>query len=657
MRITSAFLQLNCLLSGVCLILTVHFSSAQSEKFHLYDSLFNETISFDQDKAASYLKKQRNYCTLKWEKADYWLNSMMLNYRRNAFDAALNDGRKAEKFIEKGNDRRSGSHVKLLSLIKWKQGDFEGANRLLFDKLEGESMKSVIVRAHLYNLIINNYLSLEKYDSALVMARTNHRELTLSNSLKENKTKGFRNLYQTNLLSIGNIYYYTAVYDSSLFYYQQAYAFDSSDPVWSVNCLMGIADVPTLKGDYEKSGKCYVEIIENLESRTEGYLLAHAYFNYATNFKEQGLVDEARVYFRKSESLSKRLNYDLILGLSFQEIGEDFFNNKKLDSAQFYVEKSIPILKKIQNARGLCLAHCHLSRIQSNRGNQKKSFHSANVAKEWMEKVNPLEARGEVWTTFYEYYERYGPVDSAFYYLKIAHSVNDSVKGLEVQKNLNNLEVTFETHLKEKENQLLRAEVLTKNTQVKQKEGERRFWQILMFLLFLLLVLVIVIGTSILKIRRQKLEVKEKKLAHSEQIKKLLLRKLDDADQAVLNAEQAISDLKNQQSSNQAVDSKQGPELLIESMRNEKDWVVFMVEFELIYTRFFSELKKVSSNDFTSGERRLLALIKLGLTNQEIADHIFISADSVKKSKNRLFKKIDLSDSKLRATDFIRNLE
>jgi DNA-binding CsgD family transcriptional regulator len=154
--------------------------------------------------------------------------------------------------------------------------------------------------------------------------------------------------------------------------------------------------------------------------------------------------------------------------------------------------------------------------------------------------------------------------------------------------------------------------------------------------------------------RRQKLEVKEKKLAHSEQIKTLLMRKLDDADLAVRNAEQAISELKQKHSSSQ---EKQRPELLIESMRKEKDWVTFMVEFELIYSRFFIELKKVSSSDFTSGERRLLAMIKLGLTNQEVADHIFISTDSVKKSKNRLFKKIDFPNTKLKPADFIRNIE
>ena len=255
----------------------------------------------------------------------------------------------------------------------------------------------------------------------------------------------------------------------------------------------------------------------------------------------------------------------------------------------------------------------------------------------------------------YEFYDQYGPVDSALYYLKASHNANDSVKGIEVQNSLNNLLVKYETQLKEKENQLLRVEISEKNAQVKRKEEERRFWQILMSLLAVLFILVIVIGTIGLKMRRQKLEVKEKKLVHLEQIKTLLMRKLDDADLAVHNAEQTISELKDKQPSSQ--ESNQRPELLIESMRHEKDWVAFMVEFELIYTRFFFELKKVSSSDFTNGERRLLAMIKLGLSNQEVADYIFISIDSVKKSKNRLYKKINLPNLKLKPADFIRNIE
>lgn len=654
MNITGSFFRLHSVLIGIFLSVILSSAYSQSAKFHLYDSLFNETVSFDLEKAQFYLNEQRKHYSTKLEKADYWLNSMMFNYKQNQFDAALKDGRTAEKYLKNVDQRRAGSYVKLQSLIKWKQGDFVGANQFLFKSLNENGITESTVRAHLYNLILNNYLSLEEYDSALVVARTVNKELNKKNALKEKDSKHYKDLYQTNLLSIGNIYYYTTVYDSALFYYQTAYAFDSSDPVWSLNCLMGIADVLTVKGDYGKAEGYYVEILESVKGRPKGISLTHAYFNYATNFKGLKNLTEANKYFRKAEHLSRKLNYDFVLGLSLQEIGESFFNRNELDSAQLYVEKSIPILEKIGNARGLCFAYCHLSRIQSSHGNKSESFRAVNTAKEWMEKLNTLEARAIVWTTFYEFYDRYGPASSALYYLKASQSANDSVKGIEVQNRLNNLLVKYEVQLKEKENELLRVEVSEKSIQVKRKEEERRFWQILMSLLILLLILIIVIGAVVLKMRRQKLEVKEKKLVHSEQIKTLLIRKLDDADQAVRNAEQAIFELKHKQSTSQ---DKQRPELLIESMRQEKDWVAFMVEFELIYSRFFFELKKVSSSDFTSGERRLLALIKLGLTNQEVADHIFISTDSVKKSKNRLFKKINLPNAKLKPADFIRNIE
>jgi tetratricopeptide (TPR) repeat protein len=110
---------------------------------------------------------------------------------------------------------------------------------------------------------------------------------------------------------------------------------------------MGIADVLTVKGDYEKAEGYYVEILESVKGRPKDISLTHAYFNYATNFKGQKNLTEANKYFRKAEHLSRKLNYDFFLGLSLQEIGESFFNRNELDSAQLYVEKFIPILEKL----------------------------------------------------------------------------------------------------------------------------------------------------------------------------------------------------------------------------------------------------------------------------------------------------------------------
>ncbi|MFK7783757.1 MAG: LuxR C-terminal-related transcriptional regulator [Crocinitomicaceae bacterium] len=637
-------------------VFSITHSSAQNSRFHEYDSLFHEVILVDFDKAASYLEQQKKAYKTKSDKADYWLNSMMLNYKLNEFSAAREDGSVAQKYFSKKDEARYGTYLKLESLIDWKEGNFTRANQRLLNAMDKGELKEPIARAHLYNIVLSNFISAEDYDSALMMANRVDAELERNVSLKETRSGKYKRLLQTNLLSKGSIHYYISAYDSALYYYQQAHELDPDDPVWSINCQMSIADVLTLKGDYDKASDYYVDILKKLEAQSPGINLAHAYHNYAVNFNEQEDFSNARRYFRKAEQLSAQLNYNLILGFSLQAIGEGFFDQGELDSAKVYMERSIPVLEKIQNARGLCMAHCRLARVLAKNGKQKESFQSVNEAKKWMEQVNTLEVRSEVWTAFYEYYDRYGPANLALDYLKLSAEAKDSIEGVEMQKNLNTLIVKYETELKEKENQVLRVDISRKNVEIERKEEARKFWQGLIFFMVVLLILIVVLGVILLKMRRQKLEAKERKLVHADQIRTLLLRKLDAADQAVKDAEQVISELKHTQEEIEA-SKKQNPEQLIESMRTKKDWAAFMVEFELIYTHFFSELKKISSGDFTNSERRMLALIKLGLTNQEIADQVFISRDSVKKSKSRLFKKVSIPDSKIKPADFIRNIE
>ena len=57
---------------------------------------------------------------------------------------------------------------------------------------------------------------------------------------------------------------------------------------------------------------------------------------------------------------------------------------------------------------------------------------------------------------------------------------------------------------------------------------------------------------------------------------------------------------------------------------------------------FFDKLSRQTDQGITSGEQRLAALIRLGLTHKEMGELLYISPESVKKAKNRLTKKLDL---------------
>lgn len=91
-----------------------------------------------------------------------------------------------------------------------------------------------------------------------------------------------------------------------------------------------------------------------------------------------------------------------------------------------------------------------------------------------------------------------------------------------------------------------------------------------------------------------------------------------------------------------------------ESFRLDKDWEEFKLYFEQIYTGFYAKLK-VSYPDLTNQELRHCALIRLNLNNNECASILGISPNSIKVSRTRLRKKLNL-ESNQSLTDFVMGI-
>ena len=83
--------------------------------------------------------------------------------------------------------------------------------------------------------------------------------------------------------------------------------------------------------------------------------------------------------------------------------------------------------------------------------------------------------------------------------------------------------------------------------------------------------------------------------------------------------------------------------LIDESYRLDKDWEEFKLYFEQIYTGFYAKLK-VNYPDLTNQELRHCALIRLNLSNAECASLLGISPGSIKVTRTRLRKKLNLEN-------------
>ena len=86
----------------------------------------------------------------------------------------------------------------------------------------------------------------------------------------------------------------------------------------------------------------------------------------------------------------------------------------------------------------------------------------------------------------------------------------------------------------------------------------------------------------------------------------------------------------------------------------EEEWDQFGKEFTSIHKEFQDSLKEKHGN-FTNSEWRLISLLKMNLSSKDIANILRISADSVKKARYRLRKKMQL-DSNLDIQDYLLSI-
>lgn len=220
-----------------------------------------------------------------------------------------------------------------------------------------------------------------------------------------------------------------------------------------------------------------------------------------------------------------------------------------------------------------------------------------------------------------------------------------SRKSLELE---NQLLVQYETNKKELSLQKLK---LT-NERLNHKNQKQRN-RIIVILFCLIIVTLIAILLIIRYRHKQNLinkKIESQKLQETILSKNLELSKKD-LHQALENLEskshlisQLKSDLQNKVNTPQNIDDIMN--LLDQNYIDENNWVKIILNFDTLNDGFSKKIKQRFPNT-TNNDIQLLILIKLGYSIKGIAEVNNITQDSVKKRKQRLLKKMEISNFKL----------
>jgi DNA-binding CsgD family transcriptional regulator len=229
--------------------------------------------------------------------------------------------------------------------------------------------------------------------------------------------------------------------------------------------------------------------------------------------------------------------------------------------------------------------------------------------------------------------EATGDPTSALRLFRRAKAIRDSLFTAEKTRNLQELEIQYETREKEQEIKLLRT-----NEQLQKSQRN------LLLAGLLAAVAIFSLGLYIqrLKLRnaRQILAQKQQEMAdyvEMLQAKNVQLGDLERSQQAMPH----LHTMPEGEQVNSDLDDDSTESLYNNRILTDRDWESFKYRFERIHPGYLQRLR-TRYPELSGAEERLCLLLKINLNSQEIANILGITTNGVKKSRQRLRKRLSM---------------
>jgi tetratricopeptide (TPR) repeat protein len=421
--------------------------------------------------------------------------------------------------------------------------------------------------------------------------------------------------------SLGQLYYKIKTPEAALVRHQKALTIFSEVEDWH-----GIAESKGfIGGMYEKMGDYSLalsfqnESLELFENQGNQADMAFVLENIGSIFEDQNQYDSAFLYFKSAYEYNLQAGDSSSLIGNLNNLGDVFRKTGKQDSAISYSMKALELSERLGNSYQRRSALVDLAKANAFLGNHELGYS----------------------------------------YLDQARQLSGLIFSEEAAKQLAVKEAQYEVN--EKVAQIAQLE------QVSRAESRIRW-----LLIFLLLVLV---GLAWAMINRQKLKIqngkdlldrqnellaiKERLIATEKENINLLEARMATEVEAqskaltaqtlhVLDKNQMLEEIQEKLKKILEEDPKEQKKKIRNLIKQidynfsqDTDWDDFKFSFEKVHQDFFKKLNQ-TANELTPGEIKLASLMRMNLSSKEIASTLGISLESLRISRYRLRKKLNL---------------
>jgi len=591
--------------------------------------------SQDTDSLERYVKTQADDTTKVYnlvrlyEKYLYSDPQQAEQYNNEAYDLS----------VSLGFHRGIGTALKQKAILFQYQGKYDSA-RYYFQMADTEYHKA---GARLQHAAIQANIAASYYDQGMY-----NEALAIIDSTRNIFNRGEENDVSAFLdNTTGSIYLFKGFYHLATEYKIKArdYFYNSGNQARYADAERDLGLIFWSLGEQEKALKTFRETASIYKSLGDDYFLSDVFLNMGNILSEQGMNDSALHYFKLARDVSEKDGYESMLGILEQSVGLVYYDLGNLDQALTYLKKGLKYSEEQDDLDEQLSIHLNLADLFIRKNDFNKAEIHLEEAAKLVERVHSPEQMKNLHNSYYRLYEARGDFEAALREHKLFTDWSDSL--FKQQKSIQLAEFEIIYGLEKARQKMIRQEtdilLLQKENKIQAQQKGLLAGGMFTFLLGATLVILLLqsrhrkIHLAHLnkeRVQQQELEFKKRELAsytlHLAQKNQLLdeLREGIEVLQSGSKGNSEFSSLKHKLNYDNQID---------------RDWEVFKMHFEEVHPDFFRRLQR-SYPQLSLNDMRLLALMKLNLNSKEIASILNITPDSVKKSRYRLRKKLELEE-------------
>lgn len=470
-----------------------------------------------------------------------------------------------------------------------------------------------------------------------------------------------------SLQKMGNICYYLGNYPQALEYHLKADKIfrdqERKDLIAANLNDMGILyyynrQIPVARKQYEEALSIYQHTGDK-----EGIAVTFGKIGHL--YEKTARYDSAFVFQRKALLQYSNLSRKQGMAKIYENIGSIYEDLNRFDSAYYYYSHAYELYEQEHESVESIEVLNNLGDIFRKTGRYPEALVRTRQALLLAEKHNDLYEKGAAYRDLGKTYSLMKEKDSAYYYAELSRRSTIDIYSFENNRQTAFLSVLFDINKKD-------AEIVG-------LEHARDIHIIVTIATVVVIILLLVLGWVI--ISRQKLKmINTQQMHHTQQ--ELMQTALQNKElqedklrqELELKGKELASNTLHMIQKNQLLeelkgklegmvkddkrDQKKQLQQVIQqinlSFNHDEYWNEFRDVFEQVHQDFFEKLRR-KKEDLSYNDVRLAALIKLNMNSKDMATLLAISQDSLRVSRYRLKKKLELDEGES-LTSFIHSL-